>query len=233
MDFNEFKSVLEALPDGKGEELINFHIGAVDQERQRGISETSKRNRENEGLRKFKVAFENLGYDGEADLTDFVSTLKSTKQTSETQRTTLSSLQSELEKLRTDFSKTQSELENERKTALQLKEKARNEKIRGVLIDSLKDKVYGHDYLSNDLISSGKVTLDEKEQVVFKGDNDTVVGFEDGIKSLLESRPDIVKNTQRPGGAATPTKPGGGSGPVTDQERVNRLRQMASGGLVI
>lgn len=233
MDFDEFKSVLEGLPEGKGASLIDFHLNQVDQERQRGISETSKRNRENEGLRKFKMAVENLGYDGESDLTDFVSSLKSTQETSKTQRTTLSSLQGELEKLRTDFGKTQTELENERKAALELKDKARKEKIRGVLTDHLKDKVYGHDFLSDGLINSGKVTLDDNEKVVFVNEDKTTVGFEDGVKTLLESRPDIVKNSQRPGGAATPTKPGGGSGPTTDQDRVSRLRQMASGGLVI
>lgn len=228
MDFSGFKSALEALPDGKGEELINFHLSTVESEKQRGITEVNKRNKEAEGLRKFKQAFEQLGYDMDTDLTEFTNNLKTTSETASQSEVTVQDLQTQIQKLSKDFQKAQSDLTTERQTAQDLKNRAKREKIRSSLLDALKDKVYGHDYLSNDLINSGKVDLTEDDKVVFKGDNDTVIMFEDGIKKLLESRPDIVKNTQHSGSGAQPVS-GGGSGPSTDQERINRLRKLGGG----
>lgn len=231
MDFAEFRKMLEALPEGKGEELINFHMSQVDSERQRGIAETSKRNKENESLRKFKLAFENLGYQPEQDLTEFTMDLKSEKEQVQTKDVTLKDLQSQFQKLNTDFQKTQSELTTERQAATELKSKAKREKIRGSMVETLRDRVYGHDFLINDLIGSGKVDLDETEKVVFVKEDQTMIPMEDGIKQLLESRPDIVKNAQKPGASSQPS--GGSPSPDSDQARLERLRKMQSGGINI
>lgn len=231
MDFAEFRKMLEALPEGKGEELINFHMSQVDSERQRGIAETSKRNKENESLRKFKLAFENLGYQPEQDLTEFTMNLKSEKEQVQTKDVTLKDLQSQFQKLNTDFQKTQSELTTERLAATELKSKAKREKIRGSMVETLRDRVYAHDLLINDLIGSGKVDLDETEKVVFVKEDQTMIPMEDGIKQLLESRPDIVKNAQKPGASSQPS--GGSPSPDSDQARLERLRKMQSGGINI
>lgn len=232
MEFGEFRSALEALPEGAGEELINFHLSQVDSERQRGITETSKRNKENESLRKFKLAFENLGYDGETDLTEFTMNLKTEKEQVETKDVTLKDLQSQLQKLTGDFQKTQTELTTERQTATELKTKAKREKIRGTMIGTLQDRVYGSDFLINDLIGSGKVDLDENEKVVFVQEDQSMIPMDDGIKALLEARPDIVKNTQKPGASSQPS--GGDQSPVSDDvSRLERLRKIGSGGINI
>lgn len=232
MDFGEFRAALEALPDGKGSALIDYHLGQVDLEKQRGIAETSKRNKENESLRRFKLAFENLGYTNENDLTEFVMNLKSEKETVAVKDVTLKDLQGQLQKLTGDFQKTQAELNAERTAAIELKTKAKTEKIRGSMIETLKDKVYGHDYLINDLIGSGKVDLDEHEKVVFVNEDKTFVPLDDGVKRLLESRPDIVKNNQKPGASTQPT-PGGTPSPDSDQARLERLRRLQTGGINI
>lgn len=232
MDFEEFRRMLEALPDGKGEQLINFHLSQIDSEKQRGISETSKRNKENESLRKYKLAMENLGYQSDQDITEFTMNLKTEKETVATKDITLKDLQGQVQKLTGDFQKTQSELASERQTALELKSKAKREIIRGSMIETLKDRVYGHDFLINDLIGSGKVDLDDKEKVIFIKEDKTTVSLDDGIKELLESRPDIVKNSQKPGASSTPP-PGGSPSPDSDTARLERLRRMNSGGINI
>ncbi len=230
MDAVEFRQLLESLPDGKGSAAIDFHLSQIEAEKTRGISEVQKRNKENESLRRFKIAFENLGYDGQSDLTEFVSGLKTTTETAVQKDVTLTDLQTQLKKLQGDFTKTQAELMAERQAAQELKTKAKRETIRATLIDTLKDKVYGHDFLASDLIGSGKVDLDENGKVVFVNEDKTTVSYDDGVKKLLESRPDIVKNAQRPGGASQPT--GGSSGPESDEQRLERLRKLSSGGII-
>jgi len=231
MDAVEFRQLLESLPSDKASAAIDFHLSTIEAEKTRGISEVQKRNKENESLRRFKIAFENLGYDGQADITEFVGGLKATTETASQKDVTLSDLQTQLKRLQGDFSKTQQELLTERQAATELKTTAKRETIRATLIDSLKDKVYGHDFLTNDLIGSGKVDLDEKGKVVFINEDQTTVSYEEGVKKLLETRPDIVKNGQRPGVSSQPT--GGSSGPQTDDAaRLERLRKLSSGGII-
>lgn len=227
MDFNEFKAALEAVNGGS--DLINFHLSQLDAEKQRGISEVQRRNKEAENLRRFKMGFEALGYDGNTDINEFVSRLRQTTEEVSQKSVTVQDLQKQLQKLSTDFKSVQSELLNERQVAQELKGKAKRETIKASLIDALKDKVYGHDFLTNDLINSGRVDLTEDNKIVFLNEDKSQVGFEDGISKLLESRPDIVKNNQRPGGAAQPTSGGNGSGPTTDQDRLQRLRKLGGG----
>lgn len=230
MDAAQFRALLEALPNGS--EALDFHISSIEAEKSRGITEVNRRNKENEGLRKFKQAFENLGYDGTTDLNEYANSLKATTESVSQKDGILGDLQNKVKRLEGDFSKTQAELAAERQAAAELKLKAKQSALKGVMIESLKDKVYGHDFVINDLIQSGRVDLVE-DKPVFVNDDKTTVPFEDGVKKLLESRPDIVKNTQRPGGGAQPNG-GNPSGPQSDdQARLQRLRQMTSGGLSI
>lgn len=232
MDAVEFRQLLESLPDGKGSAAIDFHLSQIESEKTRGITEVSKRNKENESLRRFKIAFENLGYDGQGDLTEFVTSLKTTTETAGQKDITLGDLQGQLKKLQGDFSKTQAELMTERQAAQELKAKAKRETIRATLIDSLKDKVYAHDFLANDLIGSGRVDLDEAGKVVFVNEDKTTVSYDEGVKKLLESRPDIVKNAQRPGVASQPTGGTSSSPQSDDTARLERLRKLSSGGII-
>lgn len=230
MDAVQFRQMLEALPNGS--EALDFYVSSIEAEKSRGISEVSKRNKENESLRKFKMAFDNLGYDGTTDLSEYVQTLKSTTESITQKDSTLSDLQTQVKRLQGDFAKTQTELAAERQAAAELKTQAKQSKLKGVMIETLKDKVYGHDFVINDLIQSGRVDLVE-DKPVFVNDDKTTVSYDEGVKKLLESRPDIVKNTQRPGGGAQPNG-GSQSGPQTDdQARLTRLRQMTTGGLII
>jgi hypothetical protein len=229
MDFNEFKTVLEGLPDGKGKDLLDFHVNTVENEKQVGISKVSNRNKEAERLRRYELAVKNLGYDGESDLTEFVTGLKATTETADQKDVTLTDLQKQLQKLSADFSKTQGELQTERQTAQDLKNKAKKEKIKSTLISTIGDKIYGPEGQINSLIYNGEVDLNENDEVVFKGKDDLIIPLNDGIKSFLETHQDIVKNSQKPGGGAQPV--GAPNSEKSDEERLQHLRKYS--GVVI
>lgn len=223
MDFNEYKTFCETLPNGKGKELIDFHLAQVAAEKETHIKETNQRNHENEKLRKYKIAFEGLGYKDDVDLNEFTKKLKTEPEQALQQKDmTLADVTKKLNDITTQFTTAQQELVSERM-------KAKTEKIKGVLLDSFKGKVYAHDIVSGDLVSSGRVDLDNTGKVVFVNEDKTTKKLEDGIKDFMTSRPDLVINEQRPGGGSRPT--GGGSDPTTDQERLKTLRGM--GGIVL
>ena len=230
MDFEEFKAFAEGLPDGKGSELIDFHLGVVDKTKQDFISKLNNRNQENQKLRRFENAVTTLGWNGEDDLNDFVSNLKQTKETVVSKDTTLNELQIQLKKLQNDFQKTSNELNTEREAANGLKAKAKKEKLVNVLKSALeKNNAYGPDIWARDIVSSGTVDLDEQENVVFiKGEDK--IPFEDGIKTVIESRPDLIKNGQKPCGGSKPGSPNNGGN--TDEDRLTRLRKLAGGGIL-
>lgn len=225
MELSEFKTILEAIPD-HGPKLFEFFTQAVEAEKSRGISEVSKRNKEAEGLRKFKLALESAGYTEGTDLNEFIGGLKAAKEDASSKTLTLKDLQTQLTSLQSSFDKSQTELLAERTAATELRTKAKTEKLRAVLTSSLADKVYGHDFVISDLISSGKVDLQDDKPIFKNGDQ--AVDIETGIKGFLDSRPDLIKSQQTPGGSA---KPNGGTppGPNTDENRLSRLRNLAGG----
>jgi len=229
MDAVEFKTLIETTLGDKAKDALEFHQGLVALERDKGIQEVSKRNREAESLRKYKLAFEGLGYNPEQDLSEFVSTVKSTKEVATQKEMDLKGLSEQFTILQSNFNNIQKELTTERTQAQELRTKAKNEKLKSTLTQSLADKVYGSDFIVSDLVNSGKVDLVE-DKVVFVNDDKTTKPYEDGLKSLLDSRPDIVKSTQNPGGSTVP----GGSGQALtdDQARLARLRKLSSGGII-
>jgi len=204
MDSAKFKAQLEALENGK--ELYEFYINAVETEKQRGISEVRERNKEAEGLRKFKIAFEKLGFNKDDSLDDYIENLKKSAEKAkdaDSAKLTLESVNSELSNLRKKFELTANELASEKKAkeAIALENKRKSLKLK--LTDALKDKVYGHDFVADSLINDGKVDID-KDEVYFK-EGENKVAFNDGILKLLEERQDIIKNVQRGGAGSNPT----------------------------
>jgi hypothetical protein len=204
MNASDFKAHLEALENGK--DLYEFYVSSVETEKQRGISEVRERNKEAESLRKFKIAFEKLGFNKESDeLDSYVETLKTSKsKASEADSTklTLGEVNSELAALRDKFLAAQNELNTERKRASESALEAKKKALKLKLNTALNDKVYGPDFVADTLINDGKVDL-EGDTVFFK-EGDAKVAFEDGIKKLLEVRTDILKNTQKGGAQSAP-----------------------------
>ena len=96
-----------------GEELLEFHAGAVAAEKTTGITKHREANKEAQNLRKFKIAMEKMGYDpaSQADVEAFADGIMEQIEQSGTKTTTeLTDLQKTLSKLQKDFTKSQTEL---------------------------------------------------------------------------------------------------------------------------
>jgi hypothetical protein len=188
MTFEELKAALEAA--GKGE-LVDNALALIDAEKQKGISATNKKNQENAKLRAFKNAAESLGYT-EGDVDEWAAGLitKVNKETTSNNSPTVKALNDQLASLK-------SALDNEKKARTEAESRAKNKSISAKLSEVLADKVYGHDLLIKSLISDGKVDLDGENVVFVNGDDR--IDFNNGLKSLLESRKDIAKTVQNPG----------------------------------
>lgn len=224
---DEVRSFLEKQPDGK--DYIEAIVTSVESEKQRGIQESQKSNKEAQNLRKYKIALEGLGYNAEEhQLEDFITTLKTSKEEateSKKTKTTLESISKDFENLKKNFDTSQLELAKERKLAQDLKQKTITSKLKETLTTKLGQTIYGADLIIDSLITSGKVAVDENENPIFK-DGDKSVSIDDGVKQFLEARPDLVKNNQKPGASSQPTTTQ--VDPNSDQERLKKLRGLGN-----
>lgn len=189
-----------ALKDAEGsEEIIENVLSAVEEEKERGIELKRKSDREAKGLRAYKKALETIGFKpDEHDLDDFLTDLTEAKERLSsgdvTDKSELTKVMKSLEKLQKQFDEKDAE-------ARELRDKGRKATIRSKLQSAIGDKIYGPTYVINDLITNGKVGLNESDEVVWI-DGDDEVGFDEGLKSFMTTNADIVKNTQRPGGGS-------------------------------
>lgn len=222
------KKKLEEMDDGTEfvEAVVN-EIEAlkakIDVEKKKGISEVKKRNSEAEGLRKFKLAMEKLGFDSDADdLESFSDELKEKiedmsdpeKRKKVENSPEYRDVQKQLKLLNKKLETTDTELKDEREKAGELKNRNRRSIMKSTLLGALKGKVYGPDLAAESLINDGKVTIDEDDEktVLFKEGEDSI-DFDDGIAKFLEKRKDIVINDQNPGSGD-----GGGDGGEKDKD---------------
>jgi hypothetical protein len=178
MNFDDLKTELEKI--GKPE-LLEVMAELINQEKQKGIDEVSKRNKEAQSLRKYKKALEAAGLSDDDDLEDF---LKGKTKTDDS--LSLKSLKAELDRVK-------QERDNER---LSSKKKT----LQAELTNAIGDKLYGSKYLINSLVSEGVVDMVDGE-IVFKY-GDEHVNFNDGIKRVLDDNKDALK-TNITGGSKT------------------------------
>ncbi len=187
-------------------EILEYVASAVEAEKQTGITLKRKANAEAHGLRKWKQAVESVGF--EADDPEGLQAWIEEK-IKKAPPPDPNAPNPEVEKLRKEFAKATKALEDEKANAAKIKLTADRRAIKAKLVEALREKVYGHDILAENLINSNAVKLAEDESVVFVNGDDEME-FTAGVKKLLESRPDLLKNNQVPG-AQSKTKPNGGA----------------------
>lgn len=178
-------------------EILEFINASIEEERQLGIKLKGKANSEAHSLRRWKQAVEAAGYDAE-DPEGIQAWVESKIKPVVSQTPEDGAPNPEIEKLRKEFAKAQKALDEERANAAKIKETADRRQIKAKLVEALRDKVYGHDLLADNLINGRQVKLADDESVVFVSGEDELE-FDKGVKKLLESRPDLLKNTQVPG----------------------------------
>ena len=208
VSMEQFKEALSKLENG--EDLLEFHASSVSAEKNLGISKHKEANKEAQGLRKFKLAFEKLGYDPESkiDIDEFADGLLG-KVTETTNKATgeIGELQKKLNKLTKDFTTTQDELKAEREQRSTLEKVNRAKTIESKLLPKLKEDFYGAEYMIKALLVDGAVDLDDAGEVVFKK-GDSVVSLTDGLKQIAESNADARRNKQTGGaGSSTSVQP--------------------------
>ena len=175
-------------------EIMEFVRSAIENEKQTGISSKRKANAEAQNLRRWKTKLEELGYDGEDPeaMAEWLAKQKAPAAPDANQPNP------EIDKLRKEFKRAQEALAEKTAEAARVKATADSRAIKAKLTEALRDKMFGHDLLADTLISQGKVKLADDESVVFVNGEDEL-DFEKGVRKLLESRPDLLKNTQSPG----------------------------------
>lgn len=198
MDLSTFLGTIEALENGA--ELREFFENAVKAETSKGVSLSHKANQSNA---KFKKAFQRLGWDGVAELDEFVDTLDSTIEGSNMQATTeLSDLQLQLKKLKRDFELAQSELKTEKEQREVLQKQNKIKTIESKLIPKLSNDLNGASVLVKALLSDGSVDVDDLGEIVIKN-GDNIFKFDEGVKHIINSNPDLRKNKQNGGVGST------------------------------
>lgn len=206
MTFEEFKAALEATE--KGAALLEFYSQAVNAEKVKGISEKSTANKEAQNLRRYKLAFDKLGYDGEADLDDFVEMMAATIESRGMKSTTeLTELQKQIAKLQKNFESSQKELTEEKQQRETLQKQNKIKTIENKLSPKLKDEFYSDNFILKALLADGQVDLDDSGEVIFKN-GDRQMSMTEGLKWLAETNAGSRKNKQQ-GGANSQAAQGG------------------------
>ncbi|RPH42667.1 MAG: hypothetical protein EHM87_16140 [Burkholderiales bacterium] len=200
----EFRSIVEKLPNGA--ELIEYHLGAVEREKNIGARIQREKNHENQRLRAFKKAIERTGFQGtDAEIDAYVDELMAkVDENSSKGNTQITELQKTIAKLQRDFEATRVELGTEREQKSALEKQARIKTIESKLLPKLQDEFYGANFIVKALLADGIVDLDDSGEVTFKqGEN--VLSFNDGIKLIGEQNSDARKNKQNGGAGSTAT----------------------------
>ena len=181
MDFESVKTELEKA--GKSE-LTAAIAELIQAERQKGIEEVGKRNKEAQNLRKYKKALESAGLTEEDNLEDFIK--NKMKPSKEEESLTLKSLKAELDRVKQE------------RDAERLSSKKKG--IQSELTNALGDKLYGSKYLINNLINDGTFDVIDGEMVYKNGDEH--LSFNDGVTKVLNDNKDMLK-TNMNGGAGS------------------------------
>lgn len=183
MTLEELKRELESL--GKGN-LLEAVTELLNVEKERGVSEVQKRNREAQNLRKYKQLLEEAGYDV-TDEEALREHLKGKKETNQSDNLTLKSIKAELDRVK-------AERDSERLNA-------KRKNIQAELTNAIGDKLYGSKYLINSLISEGVVDIVDNEIIFKQGDEH--IDFASGVKKILDDHKDMLKTNQTPGSKTT------------------------------
>lgn len=182
------KSIEELKSLIKDPQILEDIVDSINAEKEKGISEKSKANKEAQNLRKFKTAVEAIGYGDSDDLDSFVSSIIKVKNKKPEENTlTLKTLNEQIESLKTELNSARN--------------KSKHDKIKAKLTEALSDKILGSKYIVDSLVSSNSVDIDG-DDVIFKYDG-SVVSFQEGIKKVMEDNKDLIKSSLKNGNQTT------------------------------
>lgn len=187
------------------------------------VNREAKKHRLNaRDLDKFKKAVMKLGYDPEdgGDLDTYVSNI-ATKLESDEEPEDIKK-NPEYSKLERQLSQMQKQLTEANDKAKATEARARNRTIESMLSKPLNDRLYTSNLIIRDLISQGRVDLDESENVIFKkSEFETTSDLDEGVKWIETIYPDAVKNNQNGGVGSAPGRGGVSDTPYSHSQLEN------------
>ncbi len=172
------EEVFGLIPEEEREAAQALISGLINNEKERGIEATQKKSKE---LHKANMRVKEAGYSAEEyeSFEKFTEYLKEVKHKAETSDLTLAQVN---EKLRESDAKLLAETT-----------KASNEVIRSKLLKDIGSKIYGGEYLVENIITKGTLTIDGETITSADGDYDTFV------TTTLEANKANLKSDQVPG----------------------------------
>jgi hypothetical protein len=207
---------LQEILSEVGEEKAAIINAAIQAEQKKGIDTSKKKGAENtkliQELARLKDALreaagiEDFGEDPVETIKAKVSELKTVKQPEgvkdiESLKASImaevrASAKKETEALR-------AQLAEKEKAAEMAQTKFRNAKITSQLSEQMNGKIRGHDYVIKDWIREGKVKLDDNDQIVFVGQDETdLIDGKKYLDQFTKERSDLVISQQIPGGGS-------------------------------
>lgn len=175
----------------------------IENEKQRGISEKSKANREAQDMRKYKIAYErmskHLGIENIDDVDSSLESIGEKLKSSERGTKAMSENEKLIKKL-DEISKRLDSAENEKRD---ITEKAKKATIRSKLMNELSDKVFEPSLIIDSLVLAGKVDLSHDGENIEFVKGDERLNFKDGLASFFNEHKGILKSNQVAGSGSS------------------------------
>ena len=200
----EINEVLEKLGEDERAFVLEHYDAKIKSEKILGIEAARKKGQDVNGFRsqveKLNGTLKAVGIDPAGNLEEQIENFKNRLDKMSRESEGGDSIAKGLQKQIAEITK---KLEASAKTEEEARRKYTSAKISESLSKAFGDSIYGVDLAVKDLLSSGRVKLRDDESVVFVNGNDEL-DLSEGVETFKKSRPDLVKNNQRPGGASAP-----------------------------
>lgn len=224
---DDVKQALEGLDNGI--ELYEAVSNAINGEKVTGINKVKEANRQIEGLKQYKQSFLDLGFnpdDEQADLNNFITDLKTTKDSFGKTKEQLSGKETELQKLQNTVAELTSKWESAEKEKSELAKKATNNKIKATLLKEMDSKIYSSTLHAEKMISSGLVSLADDGETILYNTSDKSVSLSEGLPLYFEQNKTDLKAPQKAGSNSSGLPIDNRQGKETEAEQLARLRKL-------
>lgn len=187
-----------------GEEKAAVVSAAIEAEKNRAISATREKAKDVRGFMaetlKYKDHFRAIGLDPDGDLDAQLASIKERLDKAATAKGEDDPAVKKLEKQLTAIMAKLEVAEKEKSEATQKYTKTR---LSETLRKAFGDQINGVGLAVDNLIYGGKVKLSASDDVVFVNGEDELT-IDEGIAAFKKAYPELVKNTQTPGGGSAP-----------------------------
>jgi hypothetical protein len=217
-----------------GEEKAAVVNAAIEAEKNRGIEAARKKgqdvNKFMSETNKHKDRFRAIGLDPDGDLDAQLVTIKE-----RLEKATNSKGEDDpaVKKLERQLAAIVAKLEATEKEKAEATQKYTKTRLSESLRKAFGDQINGVGLAVDNLIYGGKVKLSENDEVVFVNGSDELT-IEEGVAAFKKQYPELVKNTQNPGGGSAPQgKPNSKSITISQYEAMSvkdRATFFAGGG---